>query len=120
VACVPVNPSARDLVGRWKVTGGCGYDVLIEELNLKDDGTYVHSIQFHWGGRADGSGVWRVIPKTERFVGAKVVLENALVGCGSNYRIWPPLRFRRELEAEWEWGRLVLHLNPDTNPFMRQ
>jgi hypothetical protein len=116
-SCVPVDSSVGDLVGRWRVTWTCG----VEVLELRADGTYAHSVEFAAGGRAHHSGAWRLVPKREFLAGAEVVLVDALQSCSVfGERVVPPHREDRPLEAEWEWGKLVLHFNPDIQPFVRQ
>lgn len=115
-ACAPVNPSAADLVGRWRAVWTCG----TETLELKADHSYAYTVAFAAGGAASDSGRWRVVPKSERLSGARVVLENALQGCSDlGEKAAHPERANRELETVWEWGRTVLSFHPDIPGFTR-
>jgi hypothetical protein len=116
LACAPVNPSHSAVVGRWKAEWRCGS----ETLELNAGGTYSYTIDFAAGGRATDSGQWRIVPKTERLVGAHVVLQNALDTCmGFGEMAVDPKRRDRELETIWEWGRMILSFNPDVQGFTR-
>jgi hypothetical protein len=117
LGCAPVNPSQNAVVGQWKVEWTCGS----EALELKPDGTYTYTIDFATGGRATDSGQWRIAAKTERLVGAHVILQNALETCSvfGEKRVQPERR-DRELETIWEWGRMILSFNPDIQGFTRR
>ena len=115
--CAPVNPSKNAIAGRWKVEWTCGS----EALELKPDGTFRYTIDFAAGGRAIDSGRWRMAAKTERLVGAHVILENALETCSVfGERMIQPERRDRTLETIWEWGRTILSFNPDIQGFTRR
>jgi len=114
VSCSPVNPSAGTLAGRWKVDWDCG----VEELELKANGTYSHSINFAAGGHVADSGTWKLVPKTEHLSGAHVVLQDTIDVCPAF--AGQPGRTDRELETVWEWGRTVLLFNPDIQGFTRE
>ncbi|SRR6266545_4274596 len=115
-ACAPANPSQGAVVGKWKVEWTCG----LEALDLKPDGTYVYAIDFAASGRATDSGRWRISAKTERLVGAHVILQNALETCSVfGEKAVQPARRDRELETIWEWGRMILSFNPDIQGFTR-
>ena len=99
------------------MTWRCG----AETLQLRTDGTFAHTVEFAAGGRIVDSGAWRVIPKTERLVGARVVLENALEPCSVfGEKLLQPERRDIRLTTIWEWGRMVLSFNPDTQGFTRE
>lgn len=116
LACAPVNPSQGAVVGRWNVEWTCG----LEALELKSDGTYVYAIDFAAGGRATDAGRWRLAAKTERLVGAHVILQNALQTCSVfGEKAVQPERRDREFETIWEWGRMILSFNPDIQGFTR-
>jgi hypothetical protein len=116
LACAPVNPSQTAVVGRWRVDWTCG----LEALELRPDGTYAYTIDFAGGGRATDSGEWRIVAKTERLVGAHVILQNALETCSVfGEKALQPERRDRELETIWEWGRMILSFNPDIQGFTR-
>jgi hypothetical protein len=92
----------------------------LEALELKPDGTYFYAIDFAAGGRATDSGQWTIAAKTERLVGAHVILQNALQTCSVfGVKAIQPERGDRELEAIWEWGRMILSFNPDIQGFTR-
>jgi hypothetical protein len=111
-----MNPSPADVSGRWTVEWTCGREVLV----LKPDGTYTHTVDFAAGGQATDSGRWRVAAKTERLVGAHVVLQNALQPCSVfGEKSSEPERRDIELETIWEWGRPILSFNPDMPGFNR-
>ena len=115
-ACAPLNPSADTVVGQWRVDWTCG----VETLNLAANGTYSYTIDFAAGGRATDSGRWKIVPKTERLSGARVVLENAVHACSySGEKLPAPVRANRELETIWEWGRTILSFDPDGAGFTR-
>lgn len=116
VGCAPVNPSVNAVAGRWTVDWTCG----VETLDLNANGTYGHTIEFAAGGRATDSGTWRLVPKSERLEGAHVILQNAPETCSTfGERISKPQRIDRQLEAIWEWGRMILSFNPDIQGFTR-
>ena len=116
VACAPVNPSQSAVVGRWKVAWACG----AEALDLKANGTYSYTIAFTAGGQAADSGQWRLVAKAQRFEGAHVILQNALDTCSVfGDKTIQPGRRDRQLETIWEWGRMILSFNPDTQGFTR-
>lgn len=116
-ACAPTNPSAASLTGRWKVDWTCG----VETLELRADGTYSYSVEYAAGGRATDSGAWKLVPKSERLQGARVVLQNALDTCSVfGERNAVPRRTDKSLETVWEYGRTVLLFNPDIRGFTRQ
>lgn len=116
LACAPVNPTADGVVGRWRVEWTCG----VETLELSANGTYSYAIDFAAGGRATDSGQWKMVAKTERLRGAKVILRNAMEACSVfGERMVPPERADRDLETIWEWGRMILSFNPDTQGFTR-
>jgi len=92
----------------------------VETLDLKTDGTYTYSIEFADGGRAIDAGRWNVVATSDRLRGAEVVLVNALDACSwSGEKVLAPARTDRRLETIWEWGRMVLSFNPDTQGFGR-
>lgn len=112
---VGVNPSASDLVGKWRVSGECG----VEELELRADGTYTYSVAFALGGRAANSGSWKVLPMTSRLYGAVVVLQDAL-GCTlETDPVKRVARHDRWLRTLVEWGRTILSFDPDHQGFTR-
>jgi hypothetical protein len=114
--CVPANPSASAIAGRWRAEWACG----VETLDLEPDQTYVYIIEFRVGGRATDGGQWTVIASTERLSGARVVLHNALDACSAfGEKLARPERRDRSLEAIWEWGRTILSFNPDLPGFER-
>jgi hypothetical protein len=116
LACAPASPSQDAVVGKWKVEWTCG----LEALDLRPDGTYVYTMDFAAGGRATDSGRWRISAKTERLVGAHVILLNALDPCSAfGEKAVQPARRDRELETIWEWGRMILSFNPDIQGFTR-
>jgi len=116
VGCAPVNPSQSAVVGQWKVEWTCGSEV----LELQTDGTYKYTIDFAAGGQATDSGRWRIAAKTEPLVGAHVILQHALETCSVfGEKAVKPERRDRELETIWEWGRMILSFNPDTQGFTR-
>jgi hypothetical protein len=116
LGCAPVNPSQSAVVGKWKVEWTCG----VEALELKPDGTYVYTVDFAAGGRATDAGRWRISAKTERLVGAHVILQNVLETCSVfGEKAVQQTRRDRELETIWEWGRMVLSFNPDIQGFTR-
>jgi|SRR5581483_11132671 len=117
LACAPMNPSHDALVGRWAVDWKCGR----EGLELKRDGTYVYTIDFDRGGRAADAGRWKLVAKTERLVGAHVILLNAIEACSDfGEKLEKPERRDRQLETIWEWGRMILSFNPDVQGFTRE
>ena len=112
---VGVNPSASDLVGKWRVSWSCG----VEDLELRADGTYTYSVAFTAGGKAANSGSWKVLPMTSRLHGAVVVLQDA-VGCTF---VRDPVkgvaRHDRWLRTLFVWGRTILSFDPDRQGFTR-
>jgi hypothetical protein len=115
-ACVPLNPSATALAGRWTVEWTCG----LETLDLSADGTYTYKVTYEAGGQMTDAGRWKLIAKTGRLDGAHVVLQNALETCTwSGDRALSHVRDDRQLEAMWEWGRPTLLFDPDTQGFTR-
>lgn len=115
-ACAPADPSPGGVVGKWKVEWTCGQ----EALELKPDGTYIYTIDFAGGGQATDAGLWKISAKTERLVGAHVILKNALEACSVfGEKAVQPARRDRELETIWEWGRMILSFNPDIQGFTR-
>jgi hypothetical protein len=115
--CVPVQPSEQQLIGRWRVVWECG----TEDLELKPDASYVQGIEYSGGGHATHAGTWRVTPKESRLVGAHVVLQDAMEFCTVfGKRLTQPERRDRKLETVWEWGRVILSFNPDSQGFERQ
>ena len=92
----------------------------METLEFSANGSYSYAIDFAAGGRATDSGQWKMVAKTERLRGAQVILRNALEACSVfGERMVPPERADRNLETIWEWGRLILSFNPDTQGFTR-
>ena len=117
VGCVPVQPSAHDLVGSWRVVWKCG----TERLEIGADATYTQRIDFAAGGTATHSGTWTVAPRQSHLSGGKLVLKDALQFCSVfGERLLKPEREERQLDAIWEWGRVILSFNPDNQGFERQ
>jgi len=116
-ACVPVQPSERQLVGTWQVVWACGTEV----VSLKPDATYVQQIEYTGGGSATHTGNWRVMPKQAPLEGAHVILQAAMRFCSeTGEKLEPPEQGDRALEAIWEWGRLILSFSPDVQGFERR
>ena len=116
--CVPVEPRRDRLTGKWAVEWNCG----TETLELKADGSYVQAIDYADGSHARHSGTtWQVTPKSSRFEGAHVVLQDAEAYCATfGEKLAAPERGDRRLETIWEWGRVILSFNPDIPGFERQ
>jgi hypothetical protein len=116
-SCVPVTPSDSQLRGRWRVVWECG----TEAVELKTDGTYLQEIDYTAGGHDSHEGKWVTKPKESRLEGAHVVLQDALTFCTPfGEKLAQPERGDRDLEAVWEWGRLILSFNPDIQGFKHQ
>jgi hypothetical protein len=115
--CVPVHPTATQLVGSWRVVWDCG----TESLELKSDATYRQGMDYAGGGHATHSGTWRITPKQSVLEGAQVVLTDASEFCSAfGEKLKPPVGGDRQLEAVWEWGRVTLNFNPDIQGFERR
>lgn len=116
IACVGVNPSASDVIGKWRVSWTCG----VEALELKADGTYAYSVTFPSGEAATDQGHWEVIPMESRLNGAGVRLKAAHLGCSpSGKRTKNGEREDRTLRTIFEWGRTILSFHPDIQGFTR-
>jgi hypothetical protein len=117
VGCIPINPSPTSVAGDWEVSWSCGN----ESLTLSAAGTYTHTIKFVGGDQESDSGSWVIKPKTGKFVGATLILQNALDYCSAfGEKIDHPKRQEIPLDTVWEWGRTVLIFNPDLQGYVRK
>jgi hypothetical protein len=111
---VPLNSSARDVVGRWQVECEGGK----ETLDLKPDGHYVYTVDSpHRHLKVEGA--WTIEPARERLESAKVILHNGPQSCENavTFKNVPPGDV--SLAPVWEWGHAELSYNPDTGGFRR-
>ena len=114
--CVPVHPSEKQLVGRWRVVWKCGAEL----LELKPDSGYVQQIDYAGGGHATHSGTWTVEQTSSGLDGSSVVLRDAETFCSVfGEKLSQPEHGDRKLETIWEWGRTILSFNPDWQGFER-
>jgi hypothetical protein len=113
-ACVPLNSSTRDVVGRWQVECEGGK----ETLDLKPDGHYVYAVESP-RRRLTVKGTWEVEPARESLESATVILHNGPQSCENavTFKDVPPDDAR--LDPVWEWGHAELSYNPDTGGFRR-
>jgi hypothetical protein len=115
--CVPVRQSEYDLIGSWRVEWKCG----TEKLELGENAVYTQHINYAAGGTETNSGTWTVATGKSLLSGSKLILKDAVEFC-SVFGEKPPqtVRGERQLEAIWEWGRVTLSFNPDSQGFERQ
>ena len=113
-SCVPLNSSARDVVGQWQVECEGGK----ETLDLKPDGHYVYTVESPHR-RVKLEGTWNIEPARERLAGAHVVLHNGPLSCENADSSKDMRPGDVILQAVWEWGHAELSYNPDTGGFRR-
>ena len=120
---MPLNSSASDVVGTWRVECEGG----VETLDLKADGTYRYTVDWPPGKRSwqpgntvTYAGRWTVEPPSERISGARIRLLQAPETCLEvRYRSPAPRLLDSELAPVWEWGQTQLSFNPDLGGFTR-
>ena len=111
-ACVPLNPSAGKVTGRWQIECEGGK----ETLDLWPDGRYVYTIESprrHM--RVDGP--WKIEPPHGTTDSARIVLRNAPQSC-DNVDVFKGVA-DNTLHPVWEWGHTELSYNPDFGGFRR-
>ena len=112
-ACAPLNPSARDLVGTWRVECEGG----VETLDLRSDSRYTYTVDSP-KRHIKVEGTWVVDPARERLAGARVVLHAAPQSC-ENARAFDGTSVPADnsLAPVWEWGHRELSFHPDLGGF---
>ncbi len=115
--CVPLQPSVKQVSGKWRLARRCG----TEHLELKADGSYVQEIEYANGARATQAGSWSIEPRHSKLEGAHIILHNAIIYCSlGDDRLLNPEVADISLETDWEWGRIVLNYNPDLQGYTRE
>lgn len=120
LACWPAKPSRDQVIGKWVVTHSFGR----EHLFFSRNGTYVQQMTYARGGIVVANhGRWWITPALgkERLDGGFVVLGGALVfadAFGNEERA--PERSDWKLQANHEWGRMVLRFSPDLEGFRKE
>ena len=112
-SCTPLNPSARDVIGRWQVECEGGK----ETLDLKSDGHYVFTIESPQR-HVKVDGTWTIKPSGEWLESGQVVLRNAPPICEED-TLKKAMPGDSYLAAVREWGHTELSFNPDFGGFRR-
>jgi hypothetical protein len=113
-SCVPLNSSARDVVGRWQVECEGGK----QTLDLKADGHYVYLIESPTR-QVKVEGAWRLEPARETLESARIILHNGPQVCENAVTFKNVPAGDAILAPVWEWGHAELSYNPDTGGFRR-
>jgi hypothetical protein len=114
-SCTPLNPSMRDVAGRWQVRCEGG----TETLDLRPDGRYTYTIEAP-RRRTKVEGRWSIEPPRERLAGARVILRQSPQSCestGTSTGFSKPAN--NSLAPVWEWGHTELSFHPDLGGFRR-
>jgi hypothetical protein len=112
--CAPLNPSARDVVGTWRVE--C--EGSVETIDLMADGRYVYTIDSpRRRGRFEGT--WVIEPRRERLESARLVLRRAPQSCENATAPANAGVSDNTLAPVWEWGHVELSYHPDLGGFRR-
>ena len=113
-SCAPLNPSASDMVGTWRVECEGG----VETIDLTSDGRYVYTID---SPRRHGrfQGTWVVEPRRERLESARLVLHRAPQSCENATASTDAGVSDNTLAPVWEWGHVELSYHPDLGGLRR-
>jgi hypothetical protein len=113
-SCVPLNSSARDVIGRWQVECEGGKEI----LELTPDGHYIYTIESP-RRRVKADGTWTIEPARERLESAHIVLRKAPQSCENAGTLKDVPIADNTLHPVWEWGHTELSFNPDSGGFRR-
>lgn len=102
-------PSRSELVGSYKIR----YSYGSEELQLRDDGTYVQVVSLDRGGRASNSGKWEYREQEgDLELTAPLLVDDNYGKISSTWM--SPKTGLWGLEAEkWPTGSITLYYSPD-------